>query len=382
MNIVVISYSYSDERRTSYAFVAQLVEQLARMKHNCWVIAPYSIVANRRFHATKEVIRHEEQGTITILRPNYISLSKLEICGKRISWVMHEWAVKRALKWLPCKPDVIYGHFWERAHEGFHYAKKNRIPLFVATGESEISRMISKWNDKKDFCNYVSGVICVSQKNKKESIELGLTDENKCIVIPNAVNAEVFHKLDKASCRQKLRISEDDFVVAYVGWFIERKGATRLAEAIKRIGSGGSGVKSFFIGKGEREPLCDGILFKGFLPHEQVPLYLGAADCFVLPTLHEGCCNAVVEAMACGLPVISSNLPFNWDILNEDNSIMVDPNNVDEIADAITTLRDDPNKRAILAKGALSTASKLTIDKRTEKILSFINNKSSFLKYD
>ncbi len=372
MNIVIISYDYSDERRTAYAFVAQLVEQWARQGHNCWVIAPYSVVANRRFHATKEVIRHEGQGTITILRPNFFSASNLKIGGKRISWVMHEWAVKRALKKLPCKPDIIYGHFWERAHEAFHYAKKHGIPLFVATGESNIATMISKWSDKEDFCKYISGVICVSTKNKEESIALGLTDESKCKVIPNAVNAELFHKLDKTSCRQELGIAENDFVVGFVGWFNERKGATRVAEAIKRIGSG---VKSLFIGGGELEPRCDGILFKGLLPHEKVPQYLGAADCFVLPTLHEGCCNAVVEAMACGLPVVSSNLPFNWDILNETNSIMVDPNNISEIADAIRSLRDDTLKREKLAKGALKSVQNLTINQRAENIIYFIKEK-------
>ena len=378
MNIVIISYDYSDERRTAYAFVAQLVEQWARQGHNCWVIAPYSIVANRRFHATKEVIRHEGQGSITILRPNFFSASNLKIGGKRVSWMMHEWAVKRALKWLPCKPDIIYGHFWERAHEGFQYAKKHGIPLFVATGESDVASMIGKWNDKTNFCNYVSGVICVSTKNKQESIALGLTDESKCIVIPNAVNAELFHKLDKSSCRHALNISGNDFVVAFVGWFNERKGATRVADAIKRVGKG---VKSLFVGGGELEPQCDGILFKGLLPHDKVPLYLGAADCFVLPTLHEGCCNAVVEAMACGLPVISSDLPFNWDILNETNSIMVDPNNIDEIADAIRSLRDDALKRESLAKGALKSVQDLTIDQRAENIIYFIKEKTNNIRW-
>ena len=118
MNIVIISYDYSDERRAVFTFVAQLVEQWAKQGHNCWVIAPYSITANRRIYASKEVIRHEGKGTITIFRPNYITTSRLEIGGKRISWVLHDWAVNRALRWLPCKPDIIYGHFWEQAHEG------------------------------------------------------------------------------------------------------------------------------------------------------------------------------------------------------------------------------------------------------------------------
>ena len=89
------------------------------------------------------------------------------------------------------------------------------------------------------------------------------------------------------------------------------------------------------------------------MPHEEVPLYLNAADVFVLPTLHEGCCNAVVEAMACGLPVISSDLPFNWDVLNKGNSIMVNPNSINEIRDAIVEMRDNNVKRMQLSQGAL-----------------------------
>ena len=89
------------------------------------------------------------------------------------------------------------------------------------------------------------------------------------------------------------------------------------------------------------QPDCEGILFKGKLPHEEIPLYLNTADVFVLPSLAEGCSNSIVEAMACGLPVISSDLSFNYDILNADNSILVNPNDVGEISAAIKKLMDE-----------------------------------------
>ncbi|MBR6030656.1 MAG: glycosyltransferase [Bacteroidaceae bacterium] len=372
MNIVIISYDYPDERRTVFPFVARLVEQWAKQGHNCCVIAPYSIIANRHFHTFKEVIQHEGQGTITILRPNFISVSNLTIAGKRISWVMHERAVQRALKRLPIKPDVIYGHFWEQAHEGYRFARKHGIPLFVATGESDIAKMISKWKDKEVFCNYLSGVVCVSTKNKQESIALGLTEESKCEVIPNAIDSKLFQKLDKTSCRRELGIAEDDFVVAFVGWFNERKGAKRVAQAIRA--SNDLDIKSLFVGIGSEEPDCPGILFKGKLQHKDVPKYLNASDIFVLPTLNEGCCNAVVEAMACGLPVISSNRAFNWDILNERNSIMVEPTDINAICQAILRLKTDSNLRQTMAEAALASAEQLTIDVRASKIINFFKS--------
>ena len=126
------------------------------------------------------------------------------------------------------------------------------------------------------------------------------------------------------------------------------------------------------MGDKKYEPDCNDILFKGKLPHDKVPDYLNMADVFVLPTLNEGCCNAIVEALACGLPVISSNMPFNYDVLNETNSILISPSNIDEIASAIKKLKNNNALRKNLSDGALITAKKLTISHRAMRILEFM----------
>ena len=77
--------------------------------------------------------------------------------------------------------------------------------------------------------------------------------------------------------------------------------------------------------------------------------------------------------MACGLPIISSNLPFNWDVLDYSNSIMINPNNIEEIKDAIILMRDNIERRKTLSKGALRKALGLTIDNRADTIIRFIN---------
>ena len=94
-----------------------------------------------------------------------------------------------------------------------------------------------------------------------------------------------------------------------------------------------------------------------------------------MPTLNEGCSNAIVEALACGLPVVSSNLPFNEDILDETNSILVNPMNVEEIASALLKIKESKAFRDKLAEGALLKASELRIDIRAEKIVDFITKK-------
>lgn len=88
----------------------------------------------------------------------------------------------------------------------------------------------------------------------------------------------------------------------------------------------------------------------------------------MLTALDDGCCNAINEAMACGLPVISSDLPFNWAVLNDENAIVIDPLNIQQMDDAIIELRDNPKRRLQISNTALLTANYLTIDIKAKNI--------------
>lgn len=374
MKLCIFTPAYPGNHDVShYAFVKQLVDAFAKMGHDCHVVVPYNFLHYKKLSSRFESYKIGS-GNVFVYRPYYLSFSRFSKV-KIIKWVMEtsrKYAIRKAIARLPkCGIDVVYGHFWISGYRGYAYAKKHNLPLFVATGESRIQNLFEFPSNLSDFKDYVKGVICVSSKNKDESVKLGLTTESKCRVFPNAVNTNIFYMRNKIECRFKLGFPKNSFIVAFVGWFDDRKGAKRVSDAIKLVDN----VYSVFIGKGKLEPDCDGILFKGSLPHDSVPLYLNAADCFVLPTKAEGCCNAVIEAMACGLPIISSDLPFNWDVLNENNSILVDPNEIEEISEAIRRMRDDLALRMKLSEGAQHTAESLSIDKRADAILSFIREK-------
>ena len=94
-------------------------------------------------------------------------------------------------------------------------------------------------------------------------------------------------------------------------------------------------IKVIYIGSGPDQPVCDNIIFKNIVENKQLPKFLNASDLFVLPTLSEGSCNAIIEAMSCGLPIVSSDLPFNDEFLEDSNSIRINPLNIDEISSAI-----------------------------------------------
>lgn len=370
MNIVIVTWDYPNKKRNVFPFVKNLVVEWAKQGHTCTVIAPYSIINGKGLYK-KNTIEIDDGASVEVIRPNYLSLSNFHLLGFNFTAFFHKNAVNRALLSLRVKPDFIYCHFWISATEVLDYANKIKLPVFVATGESIIRDEMSKYADS--FRQVVKGVIAVSSENRDDSIIKGLVSPKDIKVFPNAIDTNLFRQYGREECRNKLGVESDIFIIVFVGWFNERKGAWRVAEALKDID--GERIFSFFIGSGNIEPECPNILFKGKLKHSEIPDYLNAADVFVLPTLHEGCSNAIVEAMACGLPIISSDLPFNKDICDESNSILINPNDINAIKQAILFLRDNKKMRLKMSQGSLNRSAFLTIDKRATDIIDFIKEK-------
>lgn len=383
MRILLASNSYPTPDNPLQAFIGVLARELVRQGHEITVIAPVMVLSCLRYsikfdkkHYFDEFEYNGKELRVEVYRPRvyapgegrFLKMSS-KICQRKIS--------SAALR-IGKKFDVAYGHFWSSAIHLKDYVEETGTPLIVACGEDKINIPYLRSEENVRALNSLTqGVICVSSKNKEESIAMGLTTAEKCIVLPNAVDAGEFRPLDKDKVRAELGLPKDAFIVAFLGRFYERKGPGRVSEAIKRCND--SNIKAVYIGKkapGDSfQPLGDEALFFGALSHSDVVKYLNAADVFALPSLAEGCSNAIVEAMACGLPIISSDMTFNYDILNCDNSIMVDPMDVDAISNAIKQLKEDEHLREKLSEGALLMAKELTIEKRAAKIASFIENK-------
>lgn len=379
MRICVICHLFpTNEGKGGYFFVEQLVNEFVKSGHCVTVIAPVNVASKYGVHkpyGPKHETRDVGSGKVyEIYRPRYYGR---DIRLKGVSWARRECrkSIERTFKKLNVAYDAIYCHFYESGALVYKFAKKNSIPLFIASGESQIPTIINSSKDfsLEEFRKYVTGVICVSTKNKDESISKGYADANKCLVIPNGVDLQMFYPLDKSVCRKELGYDETVFIATCIGNFSERKGQERIVKAVGRINE--RNIRLILGGQGYISHKPESILHCGFIAHNQIPKYLSASDIYIIPTRWEGCCNSIIEAMACGLPIISSNRPFNWDVLNNDNSILIDPDNIEEIAQAIEILYRDDELRGRLGKNAFSTAQDLSIKRRAERIIDFIRTR-------
>ena len=379
--ICFILDSYPTKTTNGCVFAKHLICTIADLGYTCTVISP-RIAGREWFHPTEQIPYEVTDYTansnkIRVFRPYYIHLSsRKETMG--LSMYNHFQSVMGVIRREKLNPDLVYGHFiYQCGLTAARVGKKLRIPSYCACGENSLrlAKRSKPYETGLLFHNWaqilrqLSGIVCVSENNRQLLLDTGFIDTSmKTGVFPNAVDSSKFRVLDKQACRKELGFPADAFIVAYTGTFSSNKGVDRLSAALKSCDN----VYSIFMGQGALEPDCENILFKGSVPNDQVSKYLNAADLFVLPTRGEGCCNAIIEALSCGLPVISSDLPFNDDILNERNSIRIDVENVDQLRKSILKMVHDPVLRAKLAEGAAESAREFSIEARAGRILNFM----------
>lgn len=379
--ICFILDSYPTKTTNGCVFAKHLICAIADMGYHCTVISPHILTASFRQDGERvpyEVENRTPKGSvIRVFRPYYLHLSsRKQTMG--MSMDNHFRAVMNVIRREKLQPDLVYGHFiYQCGLTAARIGEKLGIPSYCACGENslrlekgskpyETGLLFHHW---AQILRKLDGFVCVSGNNRKLLLDNGFIDTSMKIgIFPNAVDGTKFHTMDKQTCRKELGFPEDAFIVAYTGTFSSNKGVDRLSDALKTCDD----IYSIFMGQGALEPDCDRILHKGRVPNDDVAKYLNAADIFVLPTRGEGCCNAIVEALSCGLPVISSVLPFNDDILNEQNSLRIDVESVDQIRNSILKLYGDPALRMQMAKAAEESARELSIEARARRILDFM----------
>jgi len=214
-------------------------------------------------------------------------------------------------------------------------------------------------------------IIVDSVHTKKDLVRTLDVSEDSITVIYGGVGEQFQPIKNQGVLNQiKKRYNIKDKYLLFLGTLEPRKNIPGLIRAFHKIknrfpdyqlviaGKRGWKFQEIFKTVGELR-LEDKVIFTGYLPGEDTPLLYSGAQAFVYPTLYEGFGFPPLEAMASGIPVITSNLSSLPEVVGE-AGILIDPNNIDELSRTIESVLCDENLRKGLREKGLRQAAKFS----------------------
>ncbi len=247
------------------------------------------------------------------------------------------------------RPDVLDAHFsWPDGVAVAQLAQRLGLP-FVVTLRGVINSRIKIPRMREHIVrslHQAAAIISVSDEMAQLAIRHGV-DRGKIHVIPNGVDAALFTPRDRAESRRQLGLDPAGRCIVCVASIQAAKGMRELVEAMPLLPHD---VKLLLVGSTDDAPAfvrelaalaaslnChDRIVFAGAQPHDRVPLYIAAADVCVLASYAEGCPNAVIESLACGVPVVASSVGHVPQMITSGrNGLLVPPRDSSALAAAI-----------------------------------------------
>lgn len=296
------------------------------------------------------------------------------------------------------KPDIFYQRFDGTLFlsPSLVFSKLFNIPLVMEVNgdmldeismrhEPQVYVKLIKLCEKIYYSN-ASRIITVTEGIKQEIIRKYGIPEEKIEVIGNGVNTEIFRPLNKISNLKTKYGLDKNNVVAFAGILVEWQGLKYLVEAAPAILKeevetvfliiGDGPLKNDLIQKAKDLNIDKKFIFTGFIPHNEMPLYINASDVCVVPKipLKSGYSPLkLYEYMACGKAVIASDVK-GFEILNQVKAgILVEPQNSQKLSEAILqVLKDKSLKNEMGNRGrnlVLMHYSWGSIAQKTEKLL-------------
>lgn len=211
---------------------------------------------------------------------------------------------------------------------------------------------------------------------KQETMKLGIRGD-RIEVVPNGVDLGKYSRGKKGDYFRRAGI--DGEILLFVGQPAERKGWKYFLGAMPAILKRFPDAKAVFVGyrrDNELEETCrrlgieDSVAFPGFLPEERKIEAFRSSDVFVLPTLYEGFGIVFLESMAAGVPIITTDVAGNSEIVRQGkNGLLVRPRNSKEIAGAAVRLLASKPLRERIRRNNLEDAGKYDWKKVAKKYL-------------
>ena len=254
------------------------------------------------------------------------------------------------------QPDIVHVHDTVSDTLGWRLAVNGKVPI-VATLHG-ISPVLED-HPERDLesvlrinLRLLSAYIAVSSLTREEAGGLGASPD-RVVVIPNAIDCAEFAPLPQAEARQKLGLPDGPLVL-YCGQLIPRKNIATLLDAFRALLPEFPTVHLAIVGGGPDEAclksraiepgVSNRVLFAGARPHDELKWWYNACDAMVNPASSEGLSISMLEAMACGKPVVASQPPSgSYDaLIDEGTGLVFKPGNMMDLVAQIRRLLLDP----------------------------------------
>lgn len=283
------------------------------------------------------------------------------------------------------KPDVIFSP----THYIPSFIKAKRVSIIFDLSFLRFPEMFKK-GDLYKLTNWTkysakesSHIITISDSSKKDILKFYGVPESKITVSYPGYNNALFKPVTDIKAinglKEKYKISGD--YIIYIGTIQPRKNLIRLINAfapiencklvitgkIKGLGKQGW-MNEEILTQPEKLGIADKVIFTDFVPTDELPVLLSGAKAFVLPSLWEGFGIPVVEAMACGTPVIVSNVSSLPEVAGE-AGIQVSPESITQIEQAIRILITDKKLHDRLSKKSIIQAGKFSWEEMAKKVI-------------
>lgn len=288
------------------------------------------VIRKWRPHFRPPAPRQEVQNGIEVLHPRFFSVpglfKSLDGLFMAIGSLPTLLRLKRRFQF-----NLIDAHFaYPDGYAATLLGRWLKVPVTITLRGTEVplSRDPARRRRIVAALDCASRVFSVSDSLKRHTVSLGV-DGAKIRVVGNGVDTTKFHPLPKTEARSRLGLPQNAPVIVSVGALVERKGFHRVIECLPGLlrqfpslhylivgGAGPEGDMSEALRRQVAElGLESTVHFLGPIPSTDLKLPLSAADVFILATRNEGWANVFLEAMACGLPVVATDVGGNAEVV-------------------------------------------------------------------
>ena len=347
--LLVIAPDFPDEanRYIGGVFVKHQLEPVRKAFGRVVVIAPVPLSGGRV--ASDRFCRDYRYGNVEVYFPRALFVPR------RLRLPLLEWtkphldfrarAVERLVRAEGIRFDLVHAHFtWPSGHIARRLKEAYGVPSVLTVHED------SGWLAEE--AEAAHPLVMAAWRAQDAIVRVNRRDvplleryNPHVLSIPNGYPPE-FRPLDRDDCRRRLDLPPGAKVLFSLGYLVEQKGFAHLVEAMRSVADarddvvcciGGSGpLREELQGRIDALDLADRVRLLGFVEDALVPVWMNAADLFVMSSLNEGNPTVMFEALGCARPFVGTRVGGIPEIIDADDyGLLVEPADPDELANAI-----------------------------------------------